>query len=140
MRGATRQFGESVLLKKVQMQENRGRFLGLVFACHIFLFLLMSASTLLAMNSKKYRHFIHHRTSMIVLIVMFVILTLLLLFFEQFIKPIQPIYFILYAAVLALLTGFLATHLRSIIISYVVFMALFLLIGLGLFACKRYLI
>lgn len=73
--------GESVLSKKVQNQETLGRFLGLVFACHIFLFVLMSASTLLAMNSKQYRHFIHGTTVMIVLIVLFAILTLCLLFF-----------------------------------------------------------
>ena len=115
-----------------------GKFLGLVFVCHIFLFMLMSASTLLAMNSKQYRHLIQNNIAMIIIAVVLVILTLLLLFAEEKIKDIQALFFIIYAVLLALLTGYLATHFRSIIISYIIFMALFVIIGLGLFACKTH--
>lgn len=110
--------------------------MGFVYGSLIFVFLLMAASTIMAMYSRAYRHFIHNKITMIVLAVIMVILSVLFMACEQLLKRLQPIFFIVYAFGLALLTGSLVTHFRSMIISYAIFLILFMVIGLAMFACK----
>ena len=64
-----------------------------------------------------------------------IILALVFMCFEQMVKQIQAIFFFVFALGLALLTGSLVTHLKSMIVVYAILLTLVLVIGLAIIAC-----
>ena len=120
---------------RVQQHQTRGRFLGFTYGCLILMFIMMAGSTVLAMYSRGFRHFIHNKITIIVVGVFMIILALVFMCFEQMVKQIQAIFFFVFALGLALLTGSLVTHLKSMIVVYAILLTLVLVIGLAIIAC-----
>ena len=125
----------STLQYRVEQHRTRGRFLGLTYASLIFMFVLMAAATILSMYSRTFRHFIHHKITMIVVGVLMGFLTLFFIFCDTVIKNFQIIFFLIYSIGLALLAGILVTHLKSMIVVYAIFLIVVLVLGLAAFAC-----
>lgn len=120
---------------KVEQHRSKGRFLGYVYACLIFVFLLMAGATVLSMYSSGFRAFIRSKITVIILGVFMIILSLVFMCCEQVIKSFQAIFFLIFSIGLAMLAGSLVAHLKSMIVVYAIFLILFLVVGLAIFAC-----
>lgn len=66
----------SIMQQKTRLNQSRDRFIGLVFACLIFTFVLMTGASILAMYSKTFRHFVRNKIAVIVLLVFMAILSI----------------------------------------------------------------